>query len=242
MILQKFSYFTLFLQNKDRHKADNDWETSLQTFVPEIMPFIAEPTMPFLCDLFGIKTEFTELKDMTQWRQVKKLTLNSPMVNRSWLKLLASMIQLEELDLSDCTEIRGDYQTGLPDLGEMSQLKILRLNRCLKISNFDLGFLLHLKKLEVLSVSGYPKMHGESVKMFGTVSTLRELDISYGGLVMDSALRFLIPLSHLHTLNITGCDNLTVGAVEYLRDIPNLRHLHANDNIKAAFEKYKTHD
>ena len=67
--LEDLDYFVLFLQNQDRYKSSNDRETALQSRIPQLLRFISEPDLPFLCDLFEIKSELADLNDGPTWHQ-----------------------------------------------------------------------------------------------------------------------------------------------------------------------------
>ncbi|GAB4155468.1 MAG: hypothetical protein Tsb009_32270 [Planctomycetaceae bacterium] len=111
--------------------------------------------------------------------------------------LLATLTDVQSLDLTGCTQLSDK---GIATLKNLKKLKHLSLARCSRISDEGLD---HLKGL----------------------TSLTSLDLTYCRFISNAGLAKLKPLTQLTELNLSQCSRISNEGLAHLKAFPNLEKL-----------------
>lgn len=163
--------------------------------------------------------------------QLSKINLSRTTLSDESLEKLSNH-KLVELDISECENLSKDC---LPSLLKFTSLQLLNLHKCREaLEKYGLPlFDFPLKNLRSLNI-GYTDLSG--VQLHCLVQELRNLTVlDVSRVVKNGDLSFLEPVRHqLRSLVLHDCV-LVESSLEYVSNIPQLRHL----DISVNNEGYK---
>jgi Leucine-rich repeat (LRR) protein len=158
-------------------------------------------------------------------RPVVAVRLRGTSTSDKHLGDLAAFKRLQRLDLSE-TNLTG---VGLKELGGLTELRELRLYRCLDLKPEgvkELARLPHLRKLNVVNTNWSDRL----MKELAAAKQLQELDLSDTFFFTDKGVAELTALEGLQVLGLRACPALTAGGLRKLAGLKELRVLDFSDN------------
>lgn len=174
--------------------------------------------------LIGVPLNSAELSNLLYFCKPEELDLS----NNKGLQdtaALSGQHQLEELNLSYCTDLEG--AAAWRGLAGVNNLKVLNLTGCTGLR--DTAALVGLRQLEKLRLSSCSRLEGSAAwRGLAGLESLRELYLSHCTGLRDTAA--LAGLRQLETLDLSGCTGLE-GATAWsgLAGLESLRELHLSD-------------
>lgn len=155
------------------------------------------------------------------------LNLSGCEIKNDMLKSLHFLTKLEQLDICNCGDING---VALYYIGQIPNLKILKLNRSRKV---NLGFNFLQNRLKTLEVS-FCEIESPSLLHMTHLTCLENLNLM-GNRLTDEGISFLQPLVNLIDLNISMNPSLTNTCLNSMQ-FPQLRHLNISFCEKVTVE------
>lgn len=145
------------------------------------------------------------------------------------LKIISNLRNLVKLDLSRCP-ITDD---GIKYLANLENLKQLRMNFCKDLSDLGLKEIALLDKLKTLKIRDCPKVTGKFFKDAKEFSCLQTLDIAHCD-ISDDFFENLKIFQNLKKLLLDSCVNLTNVGFKKIANLKNLEVLGlSNTNISS---------
>ncbi|MDO4584598.1 MAG: hypothetical protein Q4D62_10905 [Planctomycetia bacterium] len=126
-------------------------------------------------EIFSEKFTSEGVRYLSLLKKLQIVTLNICHTDES-LKILCSLPEIQELDLSGNQKFTSD---GLVELSKLPELRELSLIDCSQLTNENLSQLVLVKHLTDLNISYNPQLNDESVSALAQMPSLSELNISY---------------------------------------------------------------
>eukprot|EP00253_Pinus_taeda_P004392 PITA_04392 len=145
---------------------------------------------------------YTCLPSCITIKNLRVLKVEGAVLKTLWHGISQAPLQLQELDLSECTQLER-----LPDLsfGSLSNLRTLNLSLCTQLERLPDSFG-SLSSLHSLDLRWCEKL--ESLPdSFGSLSSLHSLNLSWCE-KLESLPDSFGSLSNLHSLDLSGCQKL----------------------------------
>ncbi len=154
--------------------------------------------------------------------KLRKLTVFGPAVTAEGMSTLASLSNLQELELN-CQDIS---LVDMPYLAKLSNLETLHSNQT-PVGEGGLESLRGLTRLRILKLSS-PDVSDASIGAMNTLESLEEVEISRAVITNEGLASLALP--KLKWLSINGCRGITDAGLANLAGMPELEVLMATQS------------
>ncbi|MBX7208814.1 MAG: SUMF1/EgtB/PvdO family nonheme iron enzyme [Verrucomicrobiaceae bacterium] len=162
-----------------------------------------------------------DLSKLTAFTDLRILKLPAQPISDNALKHLASMPELEALDLNWCPNLTG---ASLQHLTGLAKLRNLSLRSMPKMGDAAMDHLGALQDLEVLDLTNV-EITQKGLKKLDRISRLKELTLEGNKAVSDAGMANIATLATLETLRLNNTQ-LTDSGLKTLQGMKTLRSLH----------------
>jgi hypothetical protein len=149
---------------------------------------------------------------------------------------LASLQQLQYLNLYFCENLRGE---GLQNLSKLSKLQILNLTNCSKISDTEIDYFTNLSNLEVVCLGNCPNLTDVALQSLSHLPNLKILFLNGCSKLSDKGLINLTQLTKLQDLVLNNCRKISDHGLKHLRGMSNLEKIYLSTSssiVEGALE------
>lgn len=185
------------------------------------------PTESYVVMERGVKRNFMNLPRVAGLQRLRQLDLSSWQTPHSnnitdvGLASIASLHQLQHLDLSRCSTITD---VGLGSIAALHELHRLDLNSCKKITDAGLSGIAGLRQLLRLELRGCLQM--TDIASVASLQQLQHLDVGWSG-IGDAALASIAALQRLRYVDLSYSTLTDVGLAS-VAALHQLQHLSLN--------------
>ena len=173
--------------------------------------------------LDGDKLGDDQLAMFTDFKSIKKLSINRTNITDAAFNTINKFTNLEQLIIGDAKQITD---TGLSKLSGMNSLKILSLGDLPKISDAGLAQLKNMQSIDELQLVNVPVTINGVQQVMQNLKTLKLEKINIG----DSGVNVLSAAPSLGHLQLFDT-NITDSALLQVKNFPVLRRLDIRDSI-----------
>ncbi len=184
-------------------------------------------TMDFSLDSDAVENPDPLLKILhAHCTNIDTIILNSCNVDKEGMESLAKLPKLKALSLSFCDHLTDDL---IKDLGNITQLRELKLSWNRKLPLKALSSLSSLKDLELLDIS-HTNITDEVLDYIGRLENLTTLNLDDCGSITEKGVDKLKSLKKLHTINLSSCSVTDDGIKKIIELFPDLMSVTIRNN------------
>jgi hypothetical protein len=135
--------------------------------------------------------------------------------------ILSNLINLQELDISVCTDMCHDSEVTGKCFKHMPKLKVLNINNCFNIKNTAFDFLSNLHELQIKIDNPWGDTFSTFIidESINKLKSIKILNLYKQKNLTDTALKYL---TQIEDLTITGCELITDAGISHLKNIKYL--------------------
>jgi Leucine-rich repeat (LRR) protein len=157
--------------------------------------------------------------------RLRKLDVCGSKITGAGLRIVATLPQLQTLDLGCCNEIAD---ADLLHLSSLKHLRWLTLACNNQITGAGLRHLAGVKTLQKLSLYNHGFLKDDDLQgLYALRDRLQYLDLSGCDSITDAGLRHIAGLQQLRTLSLGGCNRITDAGLLQIAGLKHLTDLHA---------------
>ncbi|MCL2305453.1 MAG: hypothetical protein FWC43_08935 [Planctomycetaceae bacterium] len=152
-------------------------------------------------------------------RAINELSINTDVLTREDMQLIAKLNGLERLSFTDCRDFSDEYTKELLPLKD--SLTFLKIGNS-RITNDSAEILAEFQKLVELNLEKNANIKDAACKSFAKLEKLEKLNLIYTG-ISETGLFQIRKLPNLQSLDIRGCTIIADGGMNSVAKIKTLK-------------------